>query len=122
MKAGGREWESNPRRTGRRPSLDLKSSRPTGSVSLPCRDFNQLSGRRATLKAEIETPIDTRMSYLRCHRHRHSNVAGPAMRSSPPRQCELERQRRPATALQLEPAAATNAYRVAGVALRPVVA
>src|SRR5579871_2390461 len=32
---GGREWESNPPRTGSRPLPDLKSGRPTGDASLP---------------------------------------------------------------------------------------
>src|SRR5215475_8651600 len=34
-KHGGREWESNPTRTGSRPLPDLKSGRPTGDASLP---------------------------------------------------------------------------------------
>src|SRR5262245_54023990 len=34
-KCGGREWESNPPRTGSRPLPDLKSGRPTGDASLP---------------------------------------------------------------------------------------
>jgi hypothetical protein len=33
---GGREWESNPPKTGSRPLPDLKSGRPTGDESLPC--------------------------------------------------------------------------------------
>jgi hypothetical protein len=32
---GGREWESNPPKTGSRPPPDLKSGRPTGGDSLP---------------------------------------------------------------------------------------
>src|SRR5215472_2354666 len=32
---GGREWESNPPKTGSRPPPDLKSGRPTGDASLP---------------------------------------------------------------------------------------
>src|SRR5271169_981912 len=35
--AGGREWVSNPPRTGLRPLPDLKSGRPTGDESLPHR-------------------------------------------------------------------------------------
>ena len=34
-RCGGREWESNPPRTGSRPLPDLKSGRPTGDDSLP---------------------------------------------------------------------------------------
>src|SRR6266571_761388 len=34
-RCGGREWESNPPRTGWRPFPDLKSGRPTRDASLP---------------------------------------------------------------------------------------
>jgi hypothetical protein len=33
--SGGREWESNPPKTGSRPLPDLKSGRSTGNASLP---------------------------------------------------------------------------------------
>ena len=36
---GGREWESNPPKTGSRPLPDLKSGRPTGDDSLPLSGF-----------------------------------------------------------------------------------
>src|ERR1700724_1856600 len=36
QKTGGREWESNPPRTGLQPFPDLKSGRPTRDASLPC--------------------------------------------------------------------------------------
>src|SRR5215472_10225501 len=45
---GGREWESNPPKTGSRPPPDLKSGRPTGDASLPelAGDGGSSAGRR----------------------------------------------------------------------------
>ncbi len=45
QRTGGREWESNPPRTGRRPFPDLKSGRPTRDASLPLNQIISLAAR-----------------------------------------------------------------------------